>query len=249
METINSSQQVLYEKYDKNTAAEDIRRYGRILGEYRGRPGLRILDIGGASGNFALALAEYFGGSAEIYVLDSADYPTWLDDAYSSRITFVRASVEELNSVFGGGKKFDLIFANRVFHHFIVRGWRKTLRGMDKVLTDIRGMLADNGTLCVKDHFYNGAVFDSAASFMIYTLTTCKIPAVANVVQKNGAHSAGVGVCFQSRKMWTRRITKNGFVIGDIDARPYKRLSKKKRLLLLCREYSFENIIYAKKSV
>lgn len=248
METINASQQALYEKYDKKTALEDIARYRKVLDGYHGRDGLRVLDIGGASGNFALAVSEYLGQDVEVFVLDSTEYPTWQDESYSSKINFIRASVEELGSVFGDGVTFDLIFANRVFHHFITKGWLKTLRGMDEVLGQIRGRLADGGTLCVKDHFYNGAVFDSAASFMIYTLTTCKIPAVAKVVQKNGAHSAGVGVCFQSEKMWLDRIKKNGFTVDEVDPQPYKRLSKKKRLVLLCKEYSFENIIYAKKS-
>jgi hypothetical protein len=64
-------------------------------------------------------------------------------------------------------------------------------------------------------------------------------------VQKNGSHSAGVGVCFQSEKMWLKRVAKNGFVIEEVDRQPYLRLSAKKRFLLQCREYSMENIIYA----
>ena len=220
METINAHQQSRYEKYEKNTAEEDVKLYGEILHRYLGRTGLRILDIGGASGTFALALAEYFGGDAQIYVLDSSDYDTWQDEEYASKVHFIKDSVENLSSVFQNGEPFDLIFANRVFHHFIGKGWRRTLKGMDDVLGQIWQVLAENGTLCIKDHFYNGMVCDKSTGFMIFRLTTCSIPAIAKAVQKNGAHSAGVGVCFQSEKMWLKRLEKNGFVVDGMFSQP-----------------------------
>lgn len=248
METINTHQQSRYEKYEKNTAEKDVKLYEEVLSGYRGRAGLRILDIGGASGTFALTLADYFGGDAEIYVLDSSDYDTWQDEEYTSKVHFIKESVENLCSVFQDAEPFDLIFANRVFHHFIGKGWRKTLKGMDDVLGQIRQVLAENGTLCIKDHFYNGMVCDKSTSFMIFSLTTCSIPAIAKTVQKNGAHSAGVGVCFQSEKMWLKRLKKNGFVVDGMYRQPYRRLAKKKRFLLLCKEYSLDNNIYVKKT-
>ena len=248
METINTHQQSRYEKYEKNTAEKDIRLYGEVLSGYRGRGKLRILDIGGASGTFALSLSDDFGGDAEVYVLDSSEYDTWQDEEYVSKVHFIKDSVENLSAVFQNAEPFDLIFANRVFHHFIGKGWRKTLKGMNDVLGQIRRLLAENGTLCIKDHFYNGMIFDKSASFMIFSLTTCSIPAIAKTVQKNGSHSAGVGVCFQSEKMWMKRLQKNGFVVDGVDRQPYLRLAPKKRFVLLCKEYSLDNNIYIKKA-
>ena len=248
METINTHQQFRYENYEKKTAAEDVYRYEAVLSKHRGRDHLRILDIGGASGNFALSLSEYFGSGTEIFVLDSSEYDTWQDDAYNTKIHFIKDSVEYLNKVFDPAQPFDLIFANRVFHHFIGKSWLKTLCGMDDVLTQIRQLLAQDGTLCIKEHFYNGMIFDKATGFIIFCLTTCSLPGIAKLVQKNGAHSAGVGVCFQSENMWIKRVKKNGFILEDINKQPYKRLAAKKRFLLLCKEYSLDNNIYLKKA-
>ena len=249
MDIINAHQQLLYEKYERKSIEEDINRFQEVLSKYSGYDKVRILDIGGASGTFALALSDFFNNKTEIYVLDNSAYTTWQEAEYTARIHFINDSVENLKSVFKDGKPFDLIFANRVFHHFIGKGWKKSLKGMDDVLTQLRQLLAENGTLCIKDHFYNGMVFDKATSFIIFTMTTCKIPAIAKIVQKNGAHSAGVGVCFQSEQMWLERIKKNGLIIGGLDKRPYKRLAPKKRFLLLCKEYSLDNAIYVKKGV
>lgn len=248
MEIINTHQQLLYEQYDKNTASEEINSYAEILNKYRSRGKLRILDIGGASGNFALSLAEYFDLDTQIFVLDNMEYATWQNEAYKSKITFIHDSVEHLDSVFKDEEPFDLIFANRVFHHFIKKGWIRTLKGMDDVLRQIQKLLAENGTLCIKDHFYNGRIFDKATSFLIFSMTTCKISGIAKFVQKNGAHSAGVGVCFQSEKMWIKRVEKIGFRINGIEKQPYKLLSPKKSFFLLCKEYSLDNNIYIVKA-
>ena len=247
MDIINAHQQLLYEKYERKTIEEDIDRFQKVLSKYSGYDKVRILDIGGASGTFALALSDFFSNKTEIYVLDNSEYATWQEDEYKAKVNFINDSVENLSSVFKNAEPFDLIFANRVFHHFIGKGWKKSLNGMDGVLTQIRQLLAGNGTLCIKDHFYNGMVFDKAPSFLIFTMTTCKIPAIAKTVQKNGAHSAGVGVCFQSEQMWLERIKKNGLIIDGLDKQPYKQLTPKKRFLLLCKEYSLDNAIYVKK--
>ena len=247
MDIINSHQQLLYEKYERNTIEEDINRFQKVLSKYSGYDKVRILDIGGASGTFALALADFFSNETEIYVLDNSEYTTWQNEEYRAKVNFINDSVENLSSVFKDAEPFDLIFANRVFHHFIVKGWKRSLNGMDDVLTQIRQLLAEDGTLCIKDHFYNGMFFDQLPSFLIFTMTTCRIPVIAKFVQKNGAHSAGVGVCFQSERMWLKRIEKNGLIIDDIEKQPYKRLPPKKRFLLLCKEYSLDNAIYVKK--
>ena len=249
MEIINTHQQLLYEQYDKNTSSQEVNSYAEVLKKYRGAGKLRILDIGGASGNFALCLTDYFDGDTQIFVLDNSEYATWQNETYNSKITFIHDSVEHLDSVFKDAEPFDLIFANRVFHHFIGKGWFSTLNGMDNVLVQIRKLLADSGTLCIKDHFYNGRIFDKATSFLIFSMTTCKIPGIAKIVQKNGAHSAGVGVCFQSEKMWTKRIEKNGFIIDGIEKQPYKQLSPKKSFILFCKEYSLDNNIYIRKAI
>jgi len=66
------------------------------------------------------------------------------------------------------------------------------------------------------DYFYNGYIFDNSASKIIYFLTSCKNPLLSSVFRKIESKSAGVGVCFLSKKMWFSLFNKNDLVIDRL---------------------------------
>lgn len=245
MRTINVHQKNLYEEYERQGSQRYFDRYKQYLEPFRQNQGIRILDIGGASGYFAMLLKSFFQeNGAEVYVLDITAYDTWTDSALGRDIHFICDSVENLDKHFSSNT-FDIVFANRVFHHFIDESWCATLTGMDRYLHAIRNLLKDNGTFFIMDHFYNGMIMDAASSFLIYSLTSIQDPVLSRIVKKLGAETAGVGVCFQSEKMWVNRIQKCGFDILLIEKSKYYKLGLLKRLGLMNKEVSKNNILCA----
>lgn len=245
MRSINAQQKILYADYEKQGSTRYFDRYQKYLSQFKNRSTLRILDIGGASGYFAMLLKDYFkAAQVEIYVLDITEYDTWHQDEFRKEIHFICDSVENLKSLFQEDT-FDIIFANRVFHHFINATWKKTLLGMENCMVALRQLLRGDGALLIMDHFYNGQLWDSSSSFLIYHFTSIRSPLLSKFIKKFGAATAGVGVCFQSQKMWVNRLQKCGFTIKKIEHAQCDRLSILKRIGLLCKSVSRNNIIFA----
>ena len=218
-----------------------------LFSEYIPQQKINVLDIGGGNGNFAMAVKHYFGGKADVYVLDTTAYDTWNNAEFSQNITFIRDSVEHLNTIFPEDFKFDIIFANKVFHHFVSSSYRETLNGMNNYLRMICDLLAPEGTLCIHEHFYNGRIFDASSSLIIYMITSCRIPAIVSLAKRFSAESAGVGVCFQSERMWLKRLHENGFPNVILKRSPYRHLSALKRIVLLSKGYSMNNMMICRK--
>ena len=246
MQEINAHQRTLYEKYDFEGSRRYLDKYCKHLACFTHRKALKILDIGGASGYFAWILKEHFqNAQVEVYVLDSSQYDSWAEDALGKDIHFICASVENISTLFRENT-FDIIFANRVFHHFIDKSWKKSLQGMEASLVAISKILKEDGMLCIMDHFYNGIVVDPAASFIIYSLTSVKNSFFARIIKKLGAMTAGVGVCFLSEKMWMKKVTSAGFEILNVERSACDKLKFLKKVALLCKSVSRNNIICAK---
>lgn len=246
MKQINSHQKSLYEKYDLAGSKRYFDHYVPHLERFSRKRNIKILDIGGASGFFAYLLKEYFDqlGGAEVYVVDSTEYDSWAESALGGYIHFIHDSVENLDTLFAENS-FDIVFANRVFHHFVDKTYSKTLSGMDRSIAMIHRILKEDGLLCIMDHFYDGMLIDSAASRLIYLYTSIKNPFLASLVKKLGAMTAGVGVCFQSEKMWIRRVEKGNFQIEGIERTARDNLHPLKRIGLLCKGMSRNNLILA----
>lgn len=244
MREINDHQKMLYEKYDFDDSKKAFECYEPFLSLFKGKEDLKILDIGGASGHFSMLLKDYFGSTAKIYVMDITEYDTWKEEEFGSQICFVRDTVENLGSGVFQEKSFDIIFANRVFHHLVDETWNKTLRGMENVLRTIHGLLREQGTLCILDHFYNGYFFDASTSWMIYHLTSIRNPVLSRFIKHLGAQSTGVGVCFLSEKMWIKLLKACGFTTR-IHRSKYFALKPIKRIALLNKNARLDNIIYA----
>jgi SAM-dependent methyltransferase len=211
---INDYQRKEYEKYEKDTADNLVKQYAGFLEKIKQKDNIKILDIGGAGGHFSLALYNYFSKKdCEITVLDNTRYSTW--NEFGNRIKFVEDSVDNLEKIFLKNT-FDLVFANRVFHHFVKETWRNTITGITNIMMQISKILKCDGYFCITDYFYDGRIFDTAASRIIYTLTSCKIPLLVKIFRKIEAKSAGIGVCFLSRCMWLNNLNGCGFIIDEL---------------------------------
>jgi ubiquinone/menaquinone biosynthesis C-methylase UbiE len=228
IKVINEYQKQMYEEYEKATANGLIKQYSHILnkikncnisnigwggGGYYNR--IKILDIGGASGNFALELCGYFSeNECEVTVVDTTRYDTW--NNYTKKITFVENSANNLEKLFSENT-FDIIFANRVFHHFVRETWKETINGINDIMRQIAFVLKEDGYFCITDYFYDGRIFDKSSSKIIYALTSYKIPFLVNIFKRMKSKSAGIGVCFLSRKMWYDLFSRNGFIIEELN--------------------------------
>jgi SAM-dependent methyltransferase len=189
-------------------------QYSNFLEKLKQKDNIKILDIGGASGYFSFALYNYFVGSeCDITVVDNTRYSTW--DKFNNKIKFIEDTANNLRKIFSENT-FDLIFANRVFHHFVKNSWNDTVIGIENIMDQISMILKIDGYFCITDYFYDGMLFDTSASKIIYSLTSCKIPLLIKIFRKMESKSAGIGVCFLSRKMWLNLLNRNRFIIDEI---------------------------------
>jgi SAM-dependent methyltransferase len=231
---INDYQKGRYEDYEKRTADALLSKYTGILDKIiQKKTGIKILDIGGGSGYFAMALYNYLSGNDfEITVVDTAEYNTW--KKFSGKIKFMRESASNLEKVFLPDT-FDIIFTNRVFHHFVMDSWEKTVVFINNIMGQISVILKSEGRFCITDYFYDGIFIDTSASRMIYILTSCKIPLLVKTFRHIEAKSAGVGVCFLSRKMWYRLINENNMYIEyENEGHKLKRSILRKIIYKIC---------------
>ena len=78
MKKINAYQRELYASFASSGSQEHVNRYLYYLKEFENRENIKILDIGGATGDFVYLLKKYFGTKkVEAYVVDSTIYDTW----------------------------------------------------------------------------------------------------------------------------------------------------------------------------
>lgn len=244
MKVINDHQRTLYERFSLNSSEKQLNSYLAHLSKFESRRNIKILDIGGATGHLAYLMKNHFeDNGCEVYVVDPTVYDTWDESAFGKDVNFICDSIENLKDIFEENS-FDIIIANRVFHHFVHSSWRKSLKRMDEYMKAIHSLLKGDGVFCVMDHFYNGMIIDSASSFLIYSLTTIRVPAIAKFIKKMGAESAGVGTCFLSEKMWKKKITNAGFNIDCIERSKPAKLKLTKRLLMF-KEEIHDNVIIA----
>jgi hypothetical protein len=242
---INEHQQQLYENHEMKSVVFVTQRFSYILEKIKDRKEIKILDIGGASGYFAMSLNKYFSNkNCKVFLIDTKRYNTWIK--YNHDITFIEGSANDLKRYFEEGA-FDLIFANRVFHHFVRKSWKQSINGMFEIMNQINLLLRNDGYFCILDHFYNGFLYNQAASQIIYTLTSCTFSPIVKICNKLGAESSGVGVCFLSKKMWYNLFLKSGFEVEIINEGKDLRIKLYKNILLSIKSSVMNNVIILKK--
>ena len=240
---INLNQKEYYRVIERNSVEFYTKKYQVYLEQFKGNKDLKILDIGGASGMFALYLSDVFNDSnCEVYVLDSTKYEEWED--LDSNVVFIEDTVENISKHFTK-KSFDIIFMNRVTHHFVYNSWSKTQKQIVDLLKEVSSMLKSDGRLFICDHFYNGFIIDKAPSFFIYKLTSCKFPFIVKLCKVFKAESAGVGVCFLSKKNWDKLFKKTDLTIENVIIGS-KGKKKIQHYLLFIDSYSYDNVMVLK---
>jgi len=248
MKAINEYQKIQYEMLEKDICKDLLSRYEPYISEYKNNNSIKILDIGGAGGYFALEIKEYFANkNCEVIVVDNTIFDTWAE--FSNRVTFIQASADNLDAIFEENT-FDLIFVNRLFHHLVRESWKKTVKGISNIMGKIYKILKHDGQLCITDHFYNGLVFDEICSRIIYMASSSTFTPILKICKKIGSLSAGVGVCFLSYKMWVKLLNENNLQIEKLDL-THNEFTKTvyKKILLLNSENTLDNIIIAKKEL
>lgn len=167
-----------------------------------------FLDIGGGNGVFCDKVLAAFPQASAV-LLDNSEYLVALNEIRENK-TIVCDSVENVTALFQD-KKFDVIFLNLVLHHFVGNSYQATYQNVVNTLNNLKPLLSENGVVYIMEDIYNGLIFDSLPSFLIFTLTSSK--KMAKITKRLGANTAGTGVCFRSEKQWKRIIDKCGYEI------------------------------------
>jgi len=157
-----------------------------------------FLDIGGGNGVFTDRILNHYPQS-EAILLDNASNLIEINTEHP-RKTIIMDSVENLENYLNV-YEIDVVFINWVLHHLVSNSYKKTRSNIVNTLTIIKQ------NKCVKylaifENMYNGILFDSLPSKLIYQITS--LQSVKLLAKKMGANTAGVGVSFLSKKMWIK---------------------------------------------
>jgi SAM-dependent methyltransferase len=165
-----------------------------------------FLDVGGGNGRFAdRLLLEY--PSARGTVLDNSEVLLSRNED-NARKTLLCASVENLSEIKG---RFDLISMHWLLHHLVGESYGQTRRNQLNALRSLRQLLTPRGRISVFENMYQGWLLEELPGWLIYQLTAAR--PIAAVSRRMGANTAGVGVCFLSRRQWLATFRDAGFEV------------------------------------
>jgi ubiquinone/menaquinone biosynthesis C-methylase UbiE len=161
----------------------------------------KFLDIGGGNGVFSDKILSTYP-NATCTVLDNSRLLLGRNST-NPRKKLVYDSVENLGNL---AEKYDLIFFNWVLHHLVEESYRKSRVNIERALRNAASLLTERGRISIYENMYNGIVIDGLPSHIVFRLTSLK--AVSKLATRMGSNSAGVGVCFLSRKQWVSTFEK-----------------------------------------
>jgi ubiquinone/menaquinone biosynthesis C-methylase UbiE len=169
----------------------------------------RLLDIGGGNGVFAdRVLAAYPNATA--VVLDLSQM--LLDrNRPNPRKTLVHGSATDLAGRVEESSSFDIICCNWLLHHLVGDSYAACNSHQRGLLQEVRRLLSPRGRVSVWENMYDGLVIDGAPGRIIYELTSLR--RIAPLIRKLGANTAGVGVCFQSKRQWEGHFASAGLKV------------------------------------
>jgi SAM-dependent methyltransferase len=166
----------------------------------------RFLDIGGGNGRFADRLLAAYPNATGT-VLDNAEVLLEKNQP-NERKTLVYGSVENLDRL---DTKYDLVHLNWLLHHLVGDSYRQTRTNILRAAGAAARLLSPRGRLSIFECLYNGFLFDNLPSHLIFHLTSSRT--LADIMRRCGANTAGVGVCFLSRKEWFATMKQAGLEI------------------------------------
>jgi hypothetical protein len=112
--------------------------------------------------------------------------------------------------IFLRGRTFDCITANWVFHHLVGNDYRTSWKNCLDTLIQCKELLKPNGMLLVAENMFDGYLRSNIPSHLIYAITATRWPWFVRLA-KRFFNTAGVGVCFQSRREWGHMFAQAGF--------------------------------------
>lgn len=175
---------------------ERIISYFRELSGSMQRPVRNILDCGGGSGVYLDMLLEQFPNATGTLV-DSAQF--MLDQNIPHpRKRLVLENLENLFMLGRNGERFDLICFIDVLHHCVTKTYRNTRAMQMTILKNAAQLLSPQGQILISERIMESWVCDGFSSRFIYHLTKNKL--MAPLIRRAGANTAGVGVCFMSKR-------------------------------------------------
>jgi SAM-dependent methyltransferase len=165
-----------------------------------------FLDVGGGNGRFADRLLEEYPGATGT-VLDNSEVLLGRN-AGSVRKRLVCESAEHIDKIDG---RFDLISVHWLLHHLVGESYRQTRRNQLKALRSLRALLSPRGRISIFENMYQGWVFEDLPGRLIYHVTAARL--IAGLSRRMGANTAGVGVCFLSRRQWLASFRECGLEV------------------------------------
>ena len=188
--------QAFDEEYVCDTLFQQIKPYYNI---YSKQNRFDVLDVGGGNGVYADRLLRTFQRS-HVTVLEPDAYLLSRNRSHQRKQivqgTFQSAELSNYS--------FDIIQFNWVLHHFVSNSYSKTRALQQEALREARMLLRPGGRIIILENFYDGFLFDNLPSRIIYSLTSNKW--ISPLIKHAGANTAGVGVCFNSKKCWEKQI-------------------------------------------
>lgn len=186
----------------------------------------RFLDVGGGNGRFTdRILAAY--PEAEGTVLDNSELLLERNNS-DNRKRLLNCSVEMLVNQ---EEKYDLICLNWLLHHLVSDSYIQSRQNIENVIHILGNKLERQGKISIFENMYDGQVFDTLPSYLIFILTSSKF--LSKLTYKLGANTAGVGVCFLSYKQWELVFKGKDFdILSYSDSSEYWKFSFFKKFLL-----------------
>jgi len=222
---ISNEQKLLYAKKEKIIFKRHFVAYEKHIKEFIGKDKLEIIDIGGASGNFANEIHSYFNKhntEASVKVIDYCEYDEW---ALFKNISFIQESafkaLTELqdNSV-------DLIFINLILHHIVLDTYKETRKAQIELLKLAYKKIKKNGLVLVNECYFQCPLLFEASTPVTFFMSSSKLSVVLNLSKILGSISAGVGVCFLPKKAWKETFARIGFILLDESEGEWKWVKK-----------------------
>ena len=250
METkaINQKQKEIYAQWEQSSMDRFCKNYSSLIDRLQERESISILDIGGATGYFANALAVLLSDKSKVSVcvVDAVKYEPW--ENLTNKVQFIQADALTLKHLFEK-ETFDCIFANRIFHHLVSHSWVESVKNMHALCEQVYDLLKQDGYFAVTDHYYEGIIWDEITSKLLYQYTSHNKRMIQKLLYQMGAKSAGTGVCMLSEKMWHTMLESTGFLIENELASPgvWRNLEWYKAFGLLNKRYSLDNVMVCTK--
>jgi ubiquinone/menaquinone biosynthesis C-methylase UbiE len=175
----------------------------------------RFLDVGGGNGELADRILAAYPRSSGV-VLDNSKLLLAANKPHPRKTTLLE-SAENLHRIEG---KFDIVFFNWVLHHLVERKYGTTRANIHAALNACSSLLTSDGRVSVYENTYQGMVIDSAPGRIIYAVTSSRL--LRAVARRGGANTAGIGVCFLSKRQWKTAFEQAGLhLLGDTEPDNY----------------------------